>query len=99
MIPKIPLFTLANVIFLALFLSKQHFKIYVTYFGTGISTVKMVAKYEIFPFYRKNPYPGSKLWIDKLLQMLGQGLEVNFDILIKNIEPFLICPSSLAGIY
>ena len=49
--------------------------------------------------YRKIPYFGSKVWIDKLLQMIGQGHEVDFEILVKNIDPFLICPSSQAGMY
>ena len=49
--------------------------------------------------YRKIPYPGSKVWIDKLLQMIGQGHDVEFEILVKNIEPFLICPNSQAGKY
>ena len=49
--------------------------------------------------YRKIPYPGSKVWIDKLLQMIGQGKDVDFEVLVKNIEPFLICPNSQAGKY
>ena len=49
--------------------------------------------------YRKIPYPGSKVWIDNLLQMIGQGKDVDFEVLVKNIEPFLICPNSQAGKY
>ena len=48
--------------------------------------------------YRKLPYFGSKVWIDKLLHMLGQGLEVDFNILVKDIETFLECPKSLIAL-
>ena len=47
--------------------------------------------------YRKRPYLKSKQWLDKLLQMLEQGLDVDFEVLVKNVEDFMICPPNLIG--
>ena len=47
--------------------------------------------------YRKRPFLKSKKWLDKLLQMLEQGQDLDFEVLVKNVENFMICPPNLIG--
>ena len=49
-------------------------------------------------FFRKKMYLSSKTWLEKLLRMLEQNIEIEFDILIGPLEPFLDCLESHAAL-
>ena len=44
-------------------------------------------------------YAKSKIWIEKLLKCLADGnKEINFEILVRPLEPFLVCKETKAAL-
>ena len=50
-------------------------------------------------FFRMVTYAKSKIWIEKLLKCLADGNEeINFEILVRPLEPFLVCKETKAAL-
>ena len=49
--------------------------------------------------FRMVTYAKSKIWIEKLLKCLADGNEeINFEILVRPLEPFLVCKETKAAL-
>jgi len=58
--------------------------------------VQWIAKGLLF---RMVTYAKSKIWIEKLLKCLADGNEeINFEILVRPLEPFLVCKETKAAL-